>query len=64
MQSEGLTRGGRSRLPSSPADLMLRMVNVMVDSYLELRKELSAELDHWQQELLRAAARDAPTGAR
>ena len=31
---------------------MLRMLNVMVDSYLELRKELSAELDAWQQELL------------
>src|SRR4029450_10426167 len=42
----------RSRLPASPADLMLRMINVMVDSYLELRKDLSAEMDRWQQELL------------
>ena len=31
---------------------MLRMVNLMVDSYLELRRELSAQLDHWQHELL------------
>lgn len=52
VQNEGYT-GGRSRLPFSPADLMLRMVNVMVDSYLELRKQLTTELDHWQLELLR-----------
>ena len=42
----------RSRLPISPADLMLRMINMMVDSYLELRKDLSTQLDHWQAELL------------
>ena len=42
----------RSRLPTSPADLMLRMINMMVDSYLELRKDLSSQLDHWQTELL------------
>ncbi|HZY16998.1 MAG TPA: magnesium transporter CorA family protein [Ramlibacter sp.] len=52
VHSDGLN-GNRSRLPASPSDLMLRMVNVMVDSYLELRKQLSTELDHWQQELLR-----------
>jgi hypothetical protein len=61
VQSEGLN-GGRSRLPTSPADLMLRMLNVMVDSYLELRKELSAELDRWQQELLRPRADDRRLG--
>jgi magnesium transporter len=42
----------RSRLPNSPADLMLRMINMMVDSYLDLRKDLSTQLDHWQTELL------------
>jgi magnesium transporter len=42
----------RSRLPISPADLMLRMINMMVDSYLDLRKDLSTQLDHWQTELL------------
>jgi magnesium transporter len=42
----------RSRLPTSPADLMLRMINMMVDSYLDLRKDLSAQLEHWQAELL------------
>jgi hypothetical protein len=62
VQSEGLN-ANRSRLPASPADLMLRMVNVMVDSYLELRKQLSTELDRWQQELLRRA-RTTAAGAR
>jgi magnesium transporter len=53
----------RSRLPSSPADLSLRMINVMVDSYLELRKELSSELDHWQAELLKPSSRFNNWGA-
>ena len=51
-----LSAAARSRLPSSPADLMLRMINMMVDSYLELRKDLSAQLDHWQTELLNPRA--------
>jgi magnesium transporter len=52
VHGEGLN-GNRTRLPASPADLMLRMVNVMVDGYLDLRKQLSTQLDSWQQELLR-----------
>lgn len=52
LQNEGLSAAARSRLPGSSADLMLRMLNVMVDNYLELRKVLSAELDRWQQALL------------
>lgn len=52
VQSDGLA-ANRSRLPASPSDLMLRMVNVMVDSYLDLRRQLGTELDRWQQELLR-----------
>jgi len=39
-------------MPSSPADLMLRLVSHMVDGYLELRRELNRQLDHWQVELL------------
>jgi magnesium transporter len=41
-----------TRLPTSPADLMLRMVNHMVDSYLELRRLLTRQLGYLQQELL------------
>src|SRR5690606_16376789 len=39
-------------LPASPADQMLRIVNHMVDGYLDLRRELTRQLDHWQSELL------------
>ncbi|GAA4425110.1 magnesium transporter CorA family protein [Acidovorax lacteus] len=46
-----------NRLPTSPADLMLRLVNQMVDGYLDLRRELSRQLDHWQTELLRPRTR-------
>jgi Mg2+ and Co2+ transporter CorA len=46
-----------ARLPSSPADLMLRIVNHMVDGYLELRRELTHQLDHWQSELLNPKTR-------
>ena len=43
---------GSPRLPSSPADLMLRMVNFMVDGYLELRRLLTRQLGYLQNELL------------
>jgi Mg2+ and Co2+ transporter CorA len=43
---------GTARLPSSPADLMLRMLNHMVDSYLELRRLLTRQLTTLQSELL------------
>lgn len=48
---------GRNRTPISPSDLVLRMVNVMVDSYLDLRKELTVQLEKWQTELLRPSSR-------
>lgn len=44
--------GAGARLPTSPADLMLRMVNHMVDSYLDLRRLLTRHLGHLQAELL------------
>jgi Mg2+ and Co2+ transporter CorA len=43
-----------ARMPASPADLMLRMVNFMVDSYLELRRLLTKQLDELQEELFSA----------
>jgi len=46
------SRAAGARLPCSPADLMLRIVNQMVDGYLDLRRELTRQLDHWQAELL------------
>lgn len=52
-----------TRLPPSPADLMLRVVNHIVDNYLDLRRELSRQLDHWQAELLRPRTRFGNWGA-
>jgi magnesium transporter len=47
------TAEGRAsaRMPTSPADLMLRMVNYMVDSYLDLRRVLTKQLDDLQEQL-------------
>jgi len=59
VQTNGAALIVRSRLPASPADLMLRMINVMVDSYLDLRKDLSSEMDRWQKELLRPGSETA-----
>lgn len=49
-RQDGSTHG--SRLPTSPEELMLRLLNAMVDQYLELRQPLTHQLDHWQHALL------------
>jgi magnesium transporter len=41
-----------ARVPQHPADLMLRMVNHVVDAYLDLRRDLTASLAPWQSALL------------
>jgi magnesium transporter len=46
-----------SRMPTSPADLMLRMVNHMVDGYLDLRRLLTRQLGTVQRELLNPHSR-------
>jgi Mg2+ and Co2+ transporter CorA len=40
------------RLPSCPEELMLRILNGMVDKYLDLRQPLTEQLEHWQHLLL------------
>ncbi|WP_431274402.1 magnesium transporter CorA family protein [Variovorax ureilyticus] len=45
-------RAVSARIPANPADLMLRVVNHIVDAYLDLRRELTRQLDHWQSELI------------
>ena len=52
----------RSRIPTSPADLTLRMINVMVDSYLDVRKQLTRQLEHLQGELLKPTLRTIDWG--
>jgi Mg2+ and Co2+ transporter CorA len=57
----GLAVGGEARaamrMPASPADLMIRMVNHMVDSYLDLRRLLTRQLGFLQRELLDTRSR-------
>ncbi len=47
---EGASHGGRP--PLSPRELMLRLLNAMVDQYLELRQPLTTQIDRWQRALL------------
>ena len=57
-QTSGSDARSATRTPPSPADLALRMVNYMVDSYLDLRRLLTKELDQLQQELFSSNARN------
>ena len=56
-------RSTGTRYPASPADLMLRITNLMVDGYLALRRELTHQLDHWQAALLSPTSRFSNWGA-
>jgi len=40
------------RPPATPQELMLRLLNAMVDQYLDLRQPLTAQIDRWQRALL------------
>lgn len=46
----GSSHSGRP--PSSPRELVLRLLNAMVDQYLDLRAPLSLQMDRWQRALL------------
>ncbi len=50
-------RPAAGRLPAGPADLMLRIVNHMVDGYLDLRRLLTRQLGYLQAELLSPRSR-------
>lgn len=49
-KANGSSHSGRP--PSSPRELMLRLLNAMVDQYLDLRAPLSLQIDRWQRALL------------
>jgi magnesium transporter len=42
----------QGRLPVSPQEWMLRLLNAMVDQYLDLRQPLTSQIDRWQRALL------------
>ena len=54
-QSGDAQRGMRQ--PHSSLDLMLRIINILVDKYLELRAPLSRRIDLWQNLLLQGGHR-------
>ena len=56
-------RATSARVPASPSDLMLRVINQIVDGYLDLRRELTKQLDHWQTELIDPRSRFTNWGA-
>jgi Mg2+ and Co2+ transporter CorA len=56
-------RATSARVPASPSDLMLRVINQIVDGYLDLRRELTRQLDHWQTELIDPRSRFTNWGA-
>lgn len=45
------------KLPITPLDLSLRLLNSMVDGYLDLRVPLTRRVEFWQQELLQGHRR-------
>ena len=49
-QGSGSDSRSGTRVPPSPADLALRMVNFIVDSYLDLRRLLTKQLDQLQRD--------------
>ncbi len=51
-ETGGAEGRGAARMPTSLADQMLRMVNYMVDSYLDLRRLLSKQIDYLQKHLV------------
>ncbi|MGE5336392.1 MAG: magnesium transporter CorA family protein [Gemmatimonadota bacterium] len=48
----GASEAALPRLPQRPEELLLRLLNGMVDRYLDLRQPLTDRLDRWQRELL------------
>ena len=60
--AHGTDPRGIAAAAASPADLMLRMVNYMVDSYLELRRLLTRQLGYLQERAARSAGATSATG--
>lgn len=48
---------GVRKLPLSPVDLSLRLLNTMIDVYLDLRAPLTRRVEFWQQQLLQGNRR-------
>ncbi|MBS1175434.1 MAG: corA 1 [Burkholderiaceae bacterium] len=44
-------------MPTSSTDLCLKLLNAMIDKYLEVRAPLTAQIEHWQTALLQEKKR-------
>lgn len=49
--------GKNVRLPETPLDLTLRLLNVIIDRYLDIRLPLTRRINYWQNALLHSAKR-------
>jgi Mg2+ and Co2+ transporter CorA len=49
--------GHNSRVPNSPLDLSLKLLNVVIDRYLEIRQPLTQRVNFWQNALLQSDSR-------
>ena len=56
-QSPDERSAGARGIPLNSADMMLRILSQVVDAYLDLRRDLSRQLDHWQTELINPQTR-------
>jgi magnesium transporter len=52
MEPPRRAEGNGTQRITRPEEVMLRILNILVDSYLDLRVPLSQQLDRWQRELL------------
>ncbi|MEB6676823.1 magnesium transporter CorA family protein [Acinetobacter haemolyticus] len=57
MEREILEQNKPRKLPTTPADLCLRLLNSMIDGYLNLRTPLTRRVEYWQQQLLQGNRR-------
>ena len=51
------TLGKNVRIPQSPLDLCLRLLNIVIDRYLEIRLPLTRRINYWQNALLHSSKR-------
>lgn len=56
-QSHPDTPAKNKGMPSSSMDLCLKLLNAMIDKYLEVRAPLTAQIEHWQTALLQEKKR-------
>ena len=57
LQQPSAQQNKNARIPHSPLDLSLRLLNVVIDRYLDIRLPLTQRVNFWQNALLQSSAR-------